>query len=169
MDTIFTILLFILCVLVSVQIIYSYFTFSSFSCPACPDCPAVNLDGKAPSNDNLRLYIVSKFIDVIDEDLNTINYIKDNVIFSDNYLINYQQDAQNFIEKIKNDLITNKSNISTINLKYVQFIEQENITKFMLKYNLSKFPSPLIYFKGSNLLFGFIDNEWKILIDVSKI
>ena len=103
MDTFILITLFILCILVSVQIIYSYISFNSVTCPDCPTCPEIEINDQIPSNEYLTLYLKKNYIDIINDNLDSINYIKTNVIFSDNYVVNYQLDSESYINKIKNE------------------------------------------------------------------
>lgn len=168
MDTFILITLFILCILVSVQIIYSYISFNSFTCPDCPSCPEIQVNEQIPSNEYLTLYLKKNYIDVINDNIDSINYLKTNVIFSDNYVVNYQFDSETYINKIKNEFLNNKDKYISPNIRYVQYTDQNNISSFLTKYNLGTVPTPTIYFLGTNLVFAHIDKQWKILIDTSK-
>tara|TARA_X000000950_G_C13690984_1_gene568046 strand:+ start:293 stop:802 length:510 start_codon:yes stop_codon:yes gene_type:complete len=168
MDTFILITLFILCILVSVQIIYSYISFNSFTCPDCPTCPEIEINDQIPSNEYLTLYLKKNYIDVINDNLDSINYIKTNVIFSDNYVVNYQLDSESYINKIKNEFENNKEKYISPNIRYVQYTDQGNISSFLSKYNLGAVPTPTVYYKGTNLVFAYIVSQWKILIDTAK-
>ena len=168
MSVIFTVALVVLCILVSFQIVYSYMMYSTFNCPECPKCPEYNKEACIPSNDLLRNYILVNFTELLEQQVNEIDFLKNNVIFSNNYIVNYQLDSATFINKIKENLIGGRKNFVSENLIYVQFTDDTKYIEFTNKYALDAFPSPLIYFKGSNMLFGKIGNDWKILIDVAK-
>lgn len=168
MNVIFTIALVVLCILVSIQIVYSYTMYSTFNCPECPKCPEYNKQDCIPSNELVRKYIISNFTELIEQEVNEIDFLKNNVIFSNNYIVNYQLDSATFFNKIKNNLVGGKKNFINENLIYVQFTDEIKYNEFIEKYSLGTFPSPLIYFKNSNMLFGKIGDKWKILIDVTK-
>ena len=167
MNNIFNILLGILCILVIFQLIYSYLTFSSFSCPDCPEC--IKEEFKyIPSNLNLTNYLMEKFIDIIDKNLDNIHYISNNFIFSNDFKINFVEDFNSIILKINKIIMDNKLNFIEDQLKYLQF-NDENKINFNKKYNINKFPSPLVYFKDPIILFGYLNNNWKIFIDMNKL
>lgn len=170
MDTFLKLLIGILCFLIIFQLIYSYITFSSFSCPDCPDCPEIT-DNQLiiPSNEYTINYIKKKYLD-IDDDIKSIDFLKTNILFADNYIVNFEQDAESIMTKIRVE-VDNKENIfNNKNMKYIQSSDEDKINKFNKQYNINEYPTPLVYFEGSKLLFGYLNsiNNWKILIDIGK-
>jgi len=170
MDTFLKLLIGILCFLIIFQLIYSYITFSSFSCPDCPDCPEIT-DNQLiiPSNEYIINYIKKQFLD-FDDDIKSIDFLKTNILFADNYIVNFEQDAESIMTKIREE-VDNKENIfNNKNMKYIQSSDEDKINKFNKQYNINEYPTPLVYFEGSKLLFGYLNsiNNWKILIDIGK-
>lgn len=170
MDAFLKMLIGILCFLIIFQLIYSYITFSSFSCPDCPDCPEIT-DNQLiiPSNEYTINYIKKHFLD-FDDDIKSIDFLKTNILFADNYIVNFEQDAESIMTKIREE-VDNKENIfNNKNMKYIQSSDEDKINKFNKQYNINEYPTPLVYFEGSKLLFGYLNsiNNWKILIDIGK-
>ncbi len=170
MDTFLKLLIGILCFLIIFQLIYSYITFSSFSCPDCPECPEIT-DNELiiPSNEYTINYIKKKYLD-IDDDIKSIDFLKTNILFADNYIVNFEQDAESIMTKIREE-VDNKDNIfNNKNIKYIQSSDEDKKSKFNKQYNINEYPTPLVYFEGSKLLFGYLNsiNNWKILIDIGK-
>lgn len=170
MDSFLKVLIGILCFLIIIQLIYSYLTFSSFSCPDCPECPE-NIENELtiPSNEYTINYLNKHFLD-IDDDIKSIDFLKSNVLFADNYIVNFEQDAESVMTKIREEVDNKDKIFNNKNLKYVQSSDEDKKNKFNKQYNINEYPSPLIYFEGSKLLFGYLKsiNNWKILIDIGK-
>jgi hypothetical protein len=170
MDTLLKIIIGILCLLIMLQLVYSYITFSSFSCPDCPECPEITTSEIImPSNDYIINYINKTFLD-INDDIKSIDFLKTNVLFADNYIVNFEQDAESIMTRIRTE-VDNKDDIfNEANFKYIQSFDNDKKSKFNLQYNIKEYPSPLIYFEGSKLLFAYLksQNIWKILIDIGK-
>ena len=164
-----TLALCIVIIIVAVQLTYSYLTLSKLTCPDCPECPTYDDRAEIPSTQSIVTYINNKFIVSLTDDVNSINYLKFNVIFANNYIINFQAEAESVISKIRNEFENKKTLFTADNLVYVQSNDENTRNKFILNYNLPQYPTPLIYFNDSNLLFGNIQNEWKILLDITKI
>ena len=170
MDNFLKILIGTLCFLIVFQLIYSYLTFSSFSCPDCPECPEINeIDDIVPSDDYIINYLKKKFLD-IDDDIKSIDFLKENVLFADNYIVNFEQDAESIMTKIREEVDIKDEIFIDKKFKYIQSSDEEKKNKFITQYNIKEYPSPLIYFEGSKLLFGYLKsiNNWKILIDIGK-
>ena len=130
MDTFLKLLIGILCFLIIFQLIYSYITFSSFSCPDCPDCPEIT-DNELiiPSNEYTINYIKKKYLD-IDDDIKSIDFLKTNILFADNYIVNFEQDAELIMTKIREE-VDNKDNIfNNKNIKYIQSSDEDKKSKF---------------------------------------
>ena len=63
-----------------------------------------------------------------------------------------------------------KSNFTEENLIYVQSTNEAAKQELMTRFNIIKYPTPLIYFKdNAAILFAHLDFEWKILIDITQI
>ena len=170
MDNFLKILIGILCLLIIFQLVYSYITFSSFTCPDCPECPDVNSnDCEIPSNDYIINYLKKTFMSV-DDDIKSIDFLKNNVLFADNYIVNFEQDAESIMSRIREEVESTDEIFKESNFKYIQSFNEEKKKKFNEQYNIKEYPSPLIYFEGSKLLFGYLSslNSWKILIDIGK-
>jgi len=168
MDNFLKFVLIILCFLVLFQLIYSYITFTSFTCPECPECPILKDELIPPSNQYFVNYINKNFVEKVDDDIKSIDFLKKNILFANNYQVNFQLDAESVMSKIRNEFQNNNQNFTKGKLKYIQSTDAVKIKQFNDQYKIENYPSPLIYFEGSNLLFGFIENKWKILIDISK-
>lgn len=170
MDNLLKILIAFLSLLILIQLIYSFITFSSFSCPDCPECPEqVKNQMVIPSNTYTTDYITEKFL-MFDDDVKSIDFLKSNVIFANNYVVNFEQDAQSIMTQFRNE----RDNMTNIyidkNIRYIQSTDEEKKKKFDDQFNLSTFPSPLIFYEGSKLLYGYIKEkkEWKILVDIGN-
>lgn len=171
MDDFLKIILGILCCLILFNIVYSYITFSSFSCPDCPECPTIqDVEPPTPNNKYLSNYILNNFVEKINDDLKSIDFLKENVLFANNFKVSFELDAESIMAKIKKD-IEDKTKFSSNKIIYIQSTDQAKKDAFIKQYNLNEYPAPLIYFEGSNLLFGYLDykNKWMIMIDVTKI
>ena len=164
-----TIALCIVIIIVAIQLTYSYLTFSKLSCPDCPECPTFDERSEIPSTQTFSTYIYNKFIISLDDDVNSINYLKFNVLFANNYIANFQADAESIVSKIRNEFENKKSLFTADNLIYVQTTDENAKKKLIQDFNLPVYPTPLVKYNDSNLFFGNIQNEWKILIDVTKI
>ena len=164
-----TIALCIVIIIVAIQLTYSYLTFSKLSCPDCPECPTFDERSEIPSTQTFSTYIYNKFIISLDDDVNSINYLKFNVLFANNYIVNFQADAESIISKIRNEFENKKSLFTADNLIYVQTTDENAKKKLIQDFNLPVYPTPLVKYNDSSLFFGNIQNEWKILIDVTKI
>ena len=171
MDNLLKIILVILTSLIFFQIIYSYITFSTFSCPDCPECPTYEKDTIVPSDKVLTNYIINKFIDQIDDDTKSIDFLKENVLFANNYQVNFNLDSESIMGKIRSEIENEDIEYNLENLRYIQTNDSNKKDKFNKQYALLEYPSPLIYFEGSNLLFAYLNNKekWMILLDVTKI
>lgn len=172
MDDFLKIILGVLCLLILFQVIYSYITFSSFSCPDCPECPTCEeKDDIIPTNKLLSNYIVNNFIDSVNDDTKSIDFLKQNVLFANNYKVNFDLDAESIMSKIRKEVDDPSIQFIDKNLRYIQSSDKEKKDKFNKQYGLVEYPSPLIYFEGSNILFGYLNNKekWMILLDVTKI
>jgi hypothetical protein len=173
MDDFLKIILGVLCLLILFQVIYSYITFSSFSCPDCPECPACDekKEDIVPTNKVLTNYIVNKFIDQIDDDTKSIDFLKQYVLFANNYKVNFELDAESIMSKIRKEVDDPAIQFIEKNLRYIQSTDAIKKDQFNKQYALNEYPSPLIYFEGSNILFGYLNDKekWMILLDVTKI
>lgn len=172
MDNLLKIILGILTLLIFFQIIYSYITFSTFSCPDCPECPTNDeKDNIVPSDKVLTNYIINKFIDQINDDIKSIDFLKENVLFANNYQVNFNLDSESIMSKIRNEIDNEDIEFNYENLRYIQTNDSNKKDKFNKQYALLEYPSPLIYFQGSNMLFAYLNNKekWMILLDVTKI
>lgn len=170
MDNFLKILIGILCFLIAFQLVYSYITFSSFTCPDCPECPDVNNnDSEVPSNDLIINYLKKTFLS-LDNDIKSIDFLKNNVLFADNYIVNFEQDAESLMTRIREEVDNTDEIFIEKNFKYIQSFDEEKKKKFNEQYNIKEYPSPLIYFEGSKLLFGYLSSlkSWKIFIDIGK-
>ena len=151
-----------------VQLVFTYQTFKKFDCPDCPECPSLE-DQEVLSNQSFVAYLKRHFINKLDDDVKSIDYLKFNVIFANNYIVNYEADAESIMSKIRNEFETNKSKYNAENLIYVQTTDESAKNQFLEKFNLTNYPTPLIYFNNyQKILFGHIDYEWKMLIDVTQ-
>lgn len=161
---------YIILLLIIIHLVYSYMTYSKFSCPDCPECP-VNIEKEeiTPNNKYIINYIYNYFFKNLNDDTNNIEYLKNNVIFPNNYIVKFDLDAESIINNIKKDLELNIKFDDT-KLRYIQSFDTSKIKAFNDQYSLIEYPSPLIKFEDSNLLFGFIQNQnkWMILLDVTK-
>jgi len=172
MDTFLKFILTVLVVLIIGQIIYSYMTFSSFNCPDCPICPPQNecSDLFPPSNSEIIRHIHKKIIAGLEDSVDGVAFLKENALFANNVKIRFETDAEAILSKMRSELIDNKKNISKENIKYVQTTDKVKIEDFILQFNLTEYPSPLVIFPGTDILFGWIesDNKWKMMINKDK-
>lgn len=153
-------------IIVITQFIYSFF----YNKIECPEFPEIKNNEEIPNNEHTTKYIYKNLINAIDDDIDSLEFIKNNVIFANNYNVNYQMDAESIMSRIKYD-IRNKNIFNQDNIKYIQSNDENKVNEFKNLYNLNYYPSPLIYYQGSNLLFAYIKEKlsWKILLDVAKI
>jgi hypothetical protein len=172
MDDFLKIILGVLCLLILFQIVYSYISFSSFSCPDCPECPSCDeKDYSIPSDKYLSNYILNNFIDIIDDDTKSIDFLKDNVLFANNFKVNFDLDAESIMSKIRKEVDNQTIQFTAKNLKYIQSNDSIKKDTFNKQYGIPEYPAPLVYFEGSNILFGYLKDKekWTILLDVTKI
>lgn len=172
MDTFFKLILTILTIIVFIQFIYSYITFSKFNCPDCPECPPQKdcSESYPPSNSEIIRHIHKKIIATLEDSVDGIRFLNDNVIFANNVKVKYEADSESVLSKMRTELIENKKNINRDNIRFVQTTDKTKMEDFNNQFNLSEYPSPLIVFTGTDLLFGWIesDSRWKILINKDK-
>ena len=55
----------------------------------------------------LSNYIVNNFIDNVDDDTKSIDFLKQNVLFANNYKVNFDLDAESIMSKIRNEVDEN--------------------------------------------------------------
>lgn len=159
----------IILIIVVIQLTYSYLSLSKLSCPDCPECPTFDERSDIPSSQSISTYIYNKFIITLDDDVNSTNYLKFNVLFANNYTVDFQAESESLISKIRDEFENNKSNFTVDNLVYIQSTDETARNKLISDFNLPSYPTPLVKYNESNLYFGYVQNEWKILIDVTKI
>ena len=106
-------------------------------------------------------------IDNIDFDTKSIDFLKENVLFANNYKY---LDAESIMSKIRKEVDDPAIQFIQKNLRYIQSSDSVKKDKFNKQYALNEYPSPLIYFEGSNILFGYLNDKekWMILLDVTK-
>ena len=51
--------------------------YSTFNCPECPKCPEYNKEACIPSNDLLRNYILVNFTELLEQQVNEIDFSDD--------------------------------------------------------------------------------------------
>lgn len=164
------VLLGIMLILTIIQMVYTYLTRSAFACPDCPECPTFEDREIVISSKSFVNYIKQKFIDKLNDDTKSIDFLKFNVIFADNYVVNYEADAESIMANIRKAFENSKSNFTEENLIYVQSTNEAAKQELMTRFNIIKYPTPLIYFKdNAAILFAHLDFEWKILIDITQI
>ena len=172
MDTFLKFILTVLVILIIGQIIYSYITFSSFNCPDCPICPPQKECSNLfpPSNSEIIRHLHKIIIAGLEDSIDGVDFLKKNTIFANNVKIRFETDAESILSKMRTELIENKKNIIKENIKYVQTTDKVKIEDFNKQFNLTEYPSPLVIFPGTDILFGWIasDNKWKILINKNK-
>ena len=163
---------FLITILIIVQLIYSYLTFSKFSCPDCPTCPPQKDCSilYPPNTGEIVRHIHKKLISQLEDSVDGITFLRDYVIFANNVKVKFEADSESVLSKMREEIIDNKKNISKDNLSYVQTKDSNKIKEFKDLFNLSEYPSPLIIFSDTDLLFAWIDSEskWKILINKDK-
>ena len=129
MDSFTKIILVILTILTIFQIIYAHITYSSFSCPDCPECPEFEKDLIVPSNDIIINYINYYFINELDENTKSIDFLKEKVLFSNNYKVNFQVDAEKIAIKIRDDFDNKKQIFIEDSIRYNQTSDQDKKKK----------------------------------------
>lgn len=172
MDTFYKFILTILTLLILIQFIYSFMSFSKFNCPDCPICPRPKECSELypPSSNQIVKHIHKTLIIGLEDAIDGIKFLNENVVFANNIKIKFEVDSESILIKMRPELIDNKKNISVENMSYVQSNDINKKKDFNNLFNLSSYPSPLIKFKNTDILFGWIDKEskWKMLINKDK-
>lgn len=172
MNTFFNFIFSILTILVLVQFIYSFLTFSKFNCPDCPICPPQKDCSLLypPNNNEIIRYINKHLITELEDTVDGVKFLNENVIFANNIKVKFEADSESVLSKMRDELINNKKNISKENLSYVQTIDKSKIDDFKNQFNISEYPSPLIIFNNTDILFGWIESKskWMMLINKDK-
>ena len=172
MDTFFKLILTILTILILIQFIYSFMTFSNFNCPDCPTCPEQKDCSELypPSSNQIVKHIHKNLIVALEDAIDGVKFLNNNVIFANNIKVKFEGDSESILTKMRPELIDNKKNISVEKMSYVQTTDKNKKQDFNNQFNLSHYPSPLIIFEGTDILFGWIekDSKWKMLINKDK-
>ena len=165
MNIIYNYILGILSILILFNIVFIYNKFNNFTCPDCPECPSFDKN-IIPSNKYLTNYIIDNLIDRIEE--NSSIYLINNVIFSNKIIVNYENESEAYIGKIRNEF-NEMDKFNEDKLKYIQYNSDTTKNNFLKKYNINEYPKPLIKYDDCELLFGYIKNKWMIFYDADKI
>lgn len=167
-----SIIIFVILILSGLQLAYSYISIEKFACPACPECkPISNCSGmNPPSSYEIVRHIHDKIISQLELSNDGVLFLSNHVIFANNIRIKFETDAEGVLIKMRQQLIDSKVNINVNNINYIQINDPEKLNEFKQLFNINEYPTPLISFKDTDLLFGWInsDYKWKILIDKDK-
>ena len=147
-------------------------TFSNFNCPDCPTCPEQKDCSELypPSSSQIVKHIHKNLIVALEDALDGVDFLNKNVIFANNVKVKFEADSESVLIKMREELIDNKKNISVENMSFVQSTDLNKKQDFNNQFNLSNYPSPLVVFQGTDILFGWIekDSKWKMLINKDK-
>ena len=172
MDTFFKLILIVLTTLILIQFIYSFMSFSKFNCPDCPICPPQKDCSELypPSSNQIVKHIHKNLVVALEDSIDGVKFLNENVIFANNVKVKFEADSESILIKMRPELIDNKKNISVENMSYVQTTDANKKQDFNNQFNLSSYPSPLVIFKNTDILFGWIekDSKWKMLINKDK-
>lgn len=147
-------------------------SFSKFNCPDCPTCPPQKDCSELypPSSNQIVKHIHKNLILALEDAIDGVKFLNENVIFANNVKVKFEADSESILIKMRPELIDNKKNISVENMTYVQTTDQNKKQDFNNQFNLANYPSPLVIFKNTDILFGWIekDSQWKMLINKDK-
>tara|TARA_B100002019_G_C20956423_1_gene444129 strand:- start:87 stop:536 length:450 start_codon:yes stop_codon:yes gene_type:complete len=147
-------------------------TFSKFNCPDCPTCPPQKDCSLLypPNNNEIIRYINKHIITELEDTVDGVKFLNENVIFANNVKVKFEADSESVLSKMRTEIIDNKKNISKENLTYVQTFDKVKIDDFKTQFNISEYPSPLIVFNNTDILFGWIESKskWMMLINKDK-
>ena len=147
-------------------------SFSKFNCPDCPTCPPQKDCSELypPSSNQIVKHIHKNLVVALEDSIDGVKFLNENVIFANNVKVKFEADSESILIKMRPELIDNKKNISVENMSYVQTTDANKKQDFNNQFNLSSYPSPLVIFKNTDILFGWIekDSKWKMLINKDK-
>lgn len=168
MQTSTLIILIIIIGLISLNIYIQYKSRQEFECPdcTCPECPPEK-KCLIPSNKAVVDYLVRFFIDPLLKLSEPKEFMDKNMIFSDAREIGFAEDYEKVFKTLKNELLENRFRFNELNLRYMYPPNQVKEKEFVELYKITNFPSPLVTFKDTNLLIGYVDTikDWKIFIN----
>ena len=123
-----------------------------------------------PSSSQIVNHIHKNLIVALEDSIDGVKFLNENVIFANNVKVKFEADSESILIKMRPELIDNKKNINVENMSYVQITDQNRAQDFKNQFNLSNYPTPLVLFKNTDILFGWIekDSKWKMLINKDK-
>ena len=168
MQTSTLVILIIIIGLISMSIYLQYKARQEFECPdcTCPECPPEK-KCLIPSNKSVVQYLVNYFIDPLLTLEDPKEFMDKNMIFSKPSEIGFGDDYQKVHLNLKNELLENRFRLNESNLRYMYPPDQVKEKEFVDLYKLTNFPTPLITFKDTNILIGYVEviKDWRIFIN----
>jgi len=168
MQTSTLVILFIIIILLIVNIYLIYKSRKEFECPdcTCPECEEV-ARCQTPSNKAIVIHLINYFIDPIIRTDEPKEFMEKNMIFSNAKEILFEEDYTKVHLQLKEELIENRYRFNENNLRYMYPPNAEKEKEFVDLYKLTDFPTPLVTFKGTNILLGYVNvvEKWKFFIN----
>jgi len=168
METSTLLILMIIICLLGLNIYLQYKSRQEFECPdcTCPECPAEKVC-LIPSNKSIVEYLIKIYIDPIIKIENPKKFMDKNMIFSNPKEIVFEEDYQTVHTNLKDELLENRFRLNEINLRYLYPPTVIKQKEFVDLYRITQFPTPLITFKNTNILIGYVEllKDWKIFIN----
>ena len=168
METSTLLILIIIIGLVTMSIYLQYKARQDFECPdcTCPECPPEK-KCLIPSNKSVVKHLVTFIIDPLLTLEDPKPFMDKNMIFSNPKEIAFAEDYTTVHLNLKNELLENRFRFNENNLRYMYPPDQVKEKEFIDLYKLTNFPTPLVTFKDTNLLIGYVDmvEDWKVFIN----
>jgi len=154
--------------LLGVILFIQYKSRQEFECPdcACPECPKEKVC-TVPSNKAVVEYLVRLYVDPLIKLEDPKTFMDKNMIFSNPKEVAFEEDYQTVHANLKDELLENRFRLNEINLRYLYPPTVVKQKEFIDQYKITQFPTPLVTFKDTNILIGYVDTlkDWKIFVN----
>ena len=139
-----------------------------FECPDCncPECEKVQ-KCLVPSNKSIIAHLIKFYIDPLIKSDEQKDFMNKNMIFSNPKEVLFEEDYNKIYTNLKDELLENRFRFNHNNLRYLYPPNNDKEKEFVDLYKITDFPTPLVTFKGTNILLGYVDvaQEWKYFIN----
>ena len=168
MQTSTLIILLIIIILLILNIYLLNKSRKEFECPdcTCPECEEP-IKCVVPSNKAIVIHLVNYYIDPLIKLDEPKEFMEKNMIFSNPKEVVFEEDFTKIHINLKEELIDNRYRFNENNLRYMYPPTAVKEKEFIDLYKLTDFPTPLITFKGTNILLGYVNvvKSWKFFIN----